>query len=177
MKIIALEESFWYEKLATEGSTVAHVRVKSAVAADWQRRLVDFTEHRPPDMDRNGLDMQVRSLTSPGIQVQPDPGIAVADARTANDLLLCLGVWHVCGTRRSCSARQSCRLRARPKHRHRRKARGRHEELAARQCHVMVSEFLKKRELPMWRCRTLPSPRLSAGNFSARPGLDRKRVV
>jgi hypothetical protein len=32
MKIIALEESFWYEKLATEGSTVAHVRVKSAVA-------------------------------------------------------------------------------------------------------------------------------------------------
>ena len=37
MKIITLEESFWYEKLATEGSTVAHVRVKSAVAADWQR--------------------------------------------------------------------------------------------------------------------------------------------
>ena len=52
MKIIALEESFWYEKLATEGSTVAHVRVKSAVAADWQRKLVDFTEHRLPDMDR-----------------------------------------------------------------------------------------------------------------------------
>ena len=40
MKVIALEESFWYEKLATEGSTVAHVRVKSAVAADWQRKLV-----------------------------------------------------------------------------------------------------------------------------------------
>ena len=38
MKIIALEESFWYEKLATEGSTVAHVRVKTAVAADWQRQ-------------------------------------------------------------------------------------------------------------------------------------------
>lgn len=41
MKVIALEESFWYEKLATEGSTVSHVRVKSAVAADWQRKLVD----------------------------------------------------------------------------------------------------------------------------------------
>jgi hypothetical protein len=76
MKIIALEESFWYEKLATEGSTVAHVRVKSAVAADWQRKLVDFTEYRLPDMDRNGVDMQVLSLTSPGIQVQPDPDIA-----------------------------------------------------------------------------------------------------
>jgi 2,3-dihydroxybenzoate decarboxylase len=87
VKIIALEESFWYEKLATEGSTVAHVRVKSAVAADWQRKLVDFTEYRLPDMDRNGVDMQVLSLTSPGIQVQPDPGIAVADARMANDFL------------------------------------------------------------------------------------------
>ena len=87
MKIIALEESFWYDKLATEGSTVAHVRVKSAVAADWQRKLVDFAEYRLPDMDRNGVDMQVLSLTSPGIQVQPDPDIAVADARTANDFL------------------------------------------------------------------------------------------
>jgi 2,3-dihydroxybenzoate decarboxylase len=87
MKIIALEESFWYEKLATEGSTVAHVRVKSAVAADWQRKLIDFTEYRLPDMDRNGVDVQVLSLTSPGIQVQPDPDIAVADARTANDFL------------------------------------------------------------------------------------------
>src|SRR6201981_116003 len=87
MKIIALEESFWYEKLATEGSTVGHVRGKSAVAADWQRKLVDFTEYRIPDMDRNGVDMQVLSLTSPGIQVQPDPDIAVADARMANDFL------------------------------------------------------------------------------------------
>jgi 2,3-dihydroxybenzoate decarboxylase len=87
MKIIALEESLWYEKLATEGSTVSHVQVKSAVAADWQRRLVDFTEYKLPDMDRNGVDMQVLSLTSPGIQVQPDPDIAVADARRANDFL------------------------------------------------------------------------------------------
>jgi hypothetical protein len=62
VKIIALEESFWYEKLATGGSTVSHVRVKSAVAADWQRKLVDFTEYRLPDMDRNGVDMQGLSL-------------------------------------------------------------------------------------------------------------------
>jgi hypothetical protein len=39
------------------------------VAADWQRKLVDFTEYRLPDIDRNGVDMQVLSLTSPGIQV------------------------------------------------------------------------------------------------------------
>src|ERR1700759_2987579 len=87
MKIIALEESFWHEKLETEGSTVSHVQVKSAVAADWQRKLVDFTEYRLPDMDRNGVDMQVLSLTSPGIQGQPDPDIAVADPRIANDFL------------------------------------------------------------------------------------------
>src|ERR1700741_2789624 len=88
MKIIALEESFWYDKLATDGSTArAWLQLKSAVAADWQRKLVDFTEYRLPDMDRNGVDMQVLSLTSPGIQVQPDPDIAVADARKANDFL------------------------------------------------------------------------------------------
>ena len=89
MKIIALEESFWYEKLATEGSTArAWLQLKSGVAADWQRKLVDFTEYRLPDMDRNDVDMQVLSLNSPGIQVQPDPDIAVADARTANDFLV-----------------------------------------------------------------------------------------
>src|SRR4029077_7982543 len=89
MKIIALEESFWYEKLATEGSNTARawLQLKSAVAADWQRKLVDFTEDRLPDMDRNGVDMQVLSLNSPGIQGQPDPDMAVADARTANDFL------------------------------------------------------------------------------------------
>ena len=73
MKIIALEESFWYDKLATEGNTArAWRQLKSAVAADWQRKLVDFTEYRLPDMDRNAVDMQVLSLNSPGIQVQPD---------------------------------------------------------------------------------------------------------
>src|ERR1700751_3806754 len=88
MKIIALEESFWYDKLATDGSTArAWLQLKSAVAADWQRKLVDFTVYRLPDMDRNGVDMQVLSLNSPGIQVQPDADIAVADARTANDFL------------------------------------------------------------------------------------------
>ncbi len=71
MKIVALEESFWYEKLAAEGSRVSDVKVKSAVAADWQRKLVDFSEYRLPDMDRNAVDMQVLSLTSPGIQGSP----------------------------------------------------------------------------------------------------------
>jgi 2,3-dihydroxybenzoate decarboxylase len=87
MRLIALEEAFWYDKLATRGSPTSRVPVKRAVAADWQRRLVDFTEFRLPEMDSCGVDMQVLSLTSPGIQMQPDPAIAVADARMANDFL------------------------------------------------------------------------------------------
>jgi 2,3-dihydroxybenzoate decarboxylase len=87
MRLVALEEAFWYEELATDGSTVTHVPVKAEVVADWQRKLVDFTDFRLPEMDRLGIDMQVLSLTSPGIQMQVDSAIAVADARKANDYL------------------------------------------------------------------------------------------
>ena len=87
MKLIALEEAFWYDKLATDGSPLSHLPVKPEAIASWRRLLPDFTEFRLPDMDKYGVDMQVLSLTSPGIQMQPDPEIAVADARTANDFL------------------------------------------------------------------------------------------
>jgi 2,3-dihydroxybenzoate decarboxylase len=96
MKIIALEESFWYDKLTTEGNTVSHVRIKSAVATDRRRKLVDFTEYRLPDMDRNGVGMQVLSPISPGIQVQPEPevvplGLCRAAGRPAAPLCLVSG--------------------------------------------------------------------------------------
>ena len=55
--------------------------------ADVRRRLPDFTEYRLPEMDKHGIDMQVLSLTAPGIQMQPDAQTAVADARAANDFL------------------------------------------------------------------------------------------
>jgi 2,3-dihydroxybenzoate decarboxylase len=87
MRLIALEEAFWYGQLATEGSPASHLPVQKAVVADWQQRLADFTEFRLPEMDTYGVDVQVLSLTSPGIQMQPDPAIAVADARLANDFL------------------------------------------------------------------------------------------
>jgi 2,3-dihydroxybenzoate decarboxylase len=88
VNMIALEEAFWYDKLATDGSPLTHVPVKPEVVAGWRRELADFTEFRLPEMDRHGVDMQVLSLTSPGIQMQPDPEIAVADARMANDFLV-----------------------------------------------------------------------------------------
>ena len=87
MKLIALEEAFWYDKLQTAGSPLRYLPVKPETIADWRRKLVDFTELRLPEMDEHGIDMQVLSLTAPGIQMQPDTQIAVADARAANDFL------------------------------------------------------------------------------------------
>ena len=87
MKLIALEEAFWFDKLSTEGTPDTHIPVKPDVIADWRRRLADFTEFRLPEMDKFGVDLQVLSLTAPGVQMQPDTQAAVADARAANDFL------------------------------------------------------------------------------------------
>jgi len=83
VKLIALEEAFWYDKLSTDGTPDAHIPVKPEVIADWRRGLADFTEYRLPEMDEHGVDMQVLSLTAPGVQMQPDTQTAVADARPA----------------------------------------------------------------------------------------------
>ena len=45
-------------------------------------------------------------------------------------------------------ARQNRRPRALSEHRHRREGRGRRQEIAASQCHVMVSEFLRMTSAP-----------------------------
>lgn len=50
-------------------------------------RLPDVAEFRLPDMDANGVAMQVLSLTVPGIETDPDPQRAVANARFVNDSL------------------------------------------------------------------------------------------
>ena len=52
-----------------------------------QHRIVDFTEIRLPEMDRHGIDYAVISLTSPGVQGETDPAVAVERARRANDVL------------------------------------------------------------------------------------------
>ncbi|MGL6234922.1 MAG: amidohydrolase family protein [Segniliparus sp.] len=92
MRTIALEEAFWLDGLRTppaaksSGSGFAQV-VGPEFLARINKRIGDFTEYRIPDMDEHGVDMQVLSLTSPGIQAQPDPAVAVDDARRANDFL------------------------------------------------------------------------------------------
>jgi 2,3-dihydroxybenzoate decarboxylase len=58
------------------------------------RLHVDLYEQRLEDMDKEGIDVQVLSLTSPGIQSMADPKAAVASAQRTNDALAGLVAKH-----------------------------------------------------------------------------------
>ncbi|ORW95444.1 amidohydrolase [Mycobacterium sp. IEC1808] len=89
MRYIALEEAFFVTELAD--LQPAHQRLmqllKPEFAERYERRLPDFTEYRLAEMDEAGIDMQVLSLTSPGLQVDIDAERARTNARFANDYL------------------------------------------------------------------------------------------
>ncbi|WP_433281508.1 amidohydrolase family protein [Pseudonocardia xinjiangensis] len=94
MRIIALEEAFWTDTLRTPGAyrdEWARAELERLMRPDMLAhvgaRISDFAEYRIPDMDEHGVDVQVLSLTSPGVQGQPDVGVAIDDARRANDFL------------------------------------------------------------------------------------------
>jgi 2,3-dihydroxybenzoate decarboxylase len=55
-------------------------------AADVRRRLLDLGDERLADMDASGIDRQIISLTSPGVQIL-DRETAVSIATDANDQL------------------------------------------------------------------------------------------
>lgn len=86
MRKIALEEHFVTPDLAGYGASTSSI-AQPGVWAEASRRLLDFTEERLPDMDVHGLDVQVLSLNSPGIQAEPDAGVAVRAAHAVNDVL------------------------------------------------------------------------------------------
>ena len=86
MRMIGLEEHFVTEELAGYGAGTATI-AQPHVWAEASRRLLDLTEERLPAMDAAGLDVQVLSLNSPGIQAEQDPAVAVARAAAVNDLL------------------------------------------------------------------------------------------
>ena len=86
MRTIALEEHFVTADLAAYGAGTASI-AQPHVWRDASRRLLDFTEERLPQLDAAGVDVQVLSLNSPGIQAETDPSTAAAQAASVNDFL------------------------------------------------------------------------------------------
>jgi 2,3-dihydroxybenzoate decarboxylase len=86
MKLIALEEAFAVPDPLSQ-KPLTRTPTADELLDLWNRRLVDFTEERLPLMDKYGIDVQVLSLTVPGIQGLTDPAEAVAQSRRANDFL------------------------------------------------------------------------------------------
>lgn len=85
MRTIGLEEHFVTPDLVND--SVGSSLCQPNKWREASRRLLDLTEERLPAMDAAGLDVQVLSLTAPGIQAEPEPATAVAQALAANDLL------------------------------------------------------------------------------------------
>jgi len=83
---IGLEEHFVTSELAAYGAGSASIAQPHAWA-EASRRLLDITGERLAGMDAAGLDLQVLSLNSPGIQAEADPSVAVSQAAAVNDLL------------------------------------------------------------------------------------------
>jgi 2,3-dihydroxybenzoate decarboxylase len=93
MRYIALEEAFFIPELAERQPVLSSLPFmqslgfKSGYAEQIQRRLTDFTEYRLPEMDDAGIDIQVLSLSGPGLQIDIDAERARDNARFANDHL------------------------------------------------------------------------------------------
>lgn len=84
-RTITLEEHF---VVPSSLGTTFHPPGLSADA--WnsiEARLLDVTGERLPQMDANGVEMQVVSLTANGIQGETDPRSAIDHAKAANDWL------------------------------------------------------------------------------------------
>ena len=80
---IALEEHFKIE----EFEKYTDPTMQAPTFADVRRMLLDTESLRLETMDKAGIELAILSFTGPGIQFEPDPVVAVASARTANDYL------------------------------------------------------------------------------------------
>lgn len=88
MRVVAVEEAFSVPgAIRAEAAIRQHMPVPDAIKQEWFRRLDDMTELRLADMDANGVDMQVLSLSTPGLEVIEDPAEAVAVAQRVNDFV------------------------------------------------------------------------------------------
>lgn len=88
MRIVAVEEAFSIPgAIRQEGAIRQRLEAPEAIKQEWFRRLDDLTDLRLADMDANGVDVQVLSYATPGLEVIEDPAEAVAVARRVNDHL------------------------------------------------------------------------------------------
>lgn len=85
-KKIAVEEAFTFDRLA-DAQHAMEAAMNPAWAEYVSERIADLVDLRLREMDDEGVDVQVLSLTSPGIQGITDAAEAVAIAREANDLV------------------------------------------------------------------------------------------
>lgn len=85
-RTIGLEEHFVTPELVGYGAGSASI-IQPEKWREASRRLLDLTGERLAEMDAAGLDVQVLSLNSPGIQAEADAGTAVAQAAAVNDLM------------------------------------------------------------------------------------------
>jgi 5-carboxyvanillate decarboxylase len=77
-------------KFLTQGADLSFTQIllgDSDYAKDMTPRLLDIGDGRVAQMDGDGVDMQVLSLTSPGVQMF-SPDAAVSIARESNDILV-----------------------------------------------------------------------------------------
>ena len=88
MRTIALEEHFTTPAFVAGPGKISNDAMAKAgpPGAKLIAQLADLGDARVAEMDAAGLDMQVLSLNSPGVE-QSEAGEAVAIARDANDLL------------------------------------------------------------------------------------------
>ena len=90
MKIIALEEHFvpaaLFEAWATVPEPARDIGYEQSAKGDIRRRLEDLADERLREMDKAGIDIQVLSLTVPGVQ-NLEAQAAIAMSRSVNDLL------------------------------------------------------------------------------------------
>jgi predicted TIM-barrel fold metal-dependent hydrolase len=88
MRVIAVEEHFVTPAFVAGPGKVSteHFRTSRPGGAAIIDKLSDVGDKRVAEMDAAGIDMQVLSLNSPGVE-QAEPDVAIACARDANDFL------------------------------------------------------------------------------------------
>lgn len=84
MRTIALEEHFATPAFLSGPGRAMADQARAAGVGQIPEMLADIGDERIAAMDRAGIDVQVLSLTAPGVE-QSDPADAVALARDAND--------------------------------------------------------------------------------------------